>query len=81
MQAGVVARCLILALTAYIALGALVWATMDPAAVNTPVGRIPFRLLTLAILALLALRTVMHAVREHQLARDRDKAEDKEHVE
>jgi hypothetical protein len=41
---------------------------MDPGAVSTPAGRIPFRLLTLAILALLALRTVMHAIREHQMA-------------
>jgi len=67
-QAGVITRRLILALAAYIGLAALVWTTMDPGTVSTPVGRIPFRLLTLAALALLALRTVMHAIREHQMA-------------
>jgi len=41
---------------------------MDAGAVSTRLGRIPFRLLTLAALALLALRTVMHAIREHQMA-------------
>jgi len=41
---------------------------MDSGAVSTPVGRIPFRTLTLAILGLLALRTVMHAIREHQMS-------------
>ena len=50
----------------------LVWTTMDPGAVSTPVGRIPFRLLTLAVLALLALRTLMHALREHQMTGDKD---------
>jgi hypothetical protein len=67
-QAGVITRRLILAIAAYIALAALVWTTMDAGAVSTRLGRIPFRLLTLAALALLALRTVMHAIREHQMA-------------
>ena len=61
-----------MALAAYIALAALVWTTMDPGAVMTPAGKIPFRLLTLAVLALLALRTVMHAIREHQMAGNKD---------
>jgi len=67
-QAGVITRRLILAFVAYIALAALIWTTMDAGAVSTPVGRIPFRTLTLAILGLLALRTVMHAIREHQMS-------------
>ena len=45
---------------------------MDAGAVNTPVGRIPFRTLTLAILGLLALRTVMHAIREHQTSAEKE---------
>jgi hypothetical protein len=71
----VITRRLILAIAAYVALGALVWTTMDPGAVSTPVGRIPFRLLTLAVLALLALRTVMHAIREHQMLGGKDEVE------
>ena len=65
-------RRLILALAAYIALAVLVWTTMDAGAVSTPVGRIPFRMLTLAVLGLLALRTVMHAIREHQMSADKE---------
>ena len=61
---------MLVALVAYVALAALVWTTMDAGAVSTPVGRIPFRTLTLAILGLLALRTVMHAIREHQMSGD-----------
>jgi len=74
-QPGVITRRLILALAAYIALAALVWTTMDPGVVSTPVGKIPFRLLTLAVLALLALRTVMHAIREHQMSGSKEEAE------
>ena len=48
---------------------------MDAGAVSTPVGRIPFRLLTLAVLALLALRTLMHAIREHQMSGDKREVE------
>jgi len=48
---------------------------MDPGVVSTPVGKIPFRLLTLAVLALLALRTVMHAIREHQMSGRKEEAE------
>jgi len=48
---------------------------MDAGAVSTPVGRIPFRTLTLVILSLLAFRTVMHAIREHQMAGEKEEVE------
>jgi len=71
-HAGVISRRLILALVAYIALAVLIWTTMDAGAVSTPVGKIPFRTLTLAIVGLFAVRTIMHAIREHQMAGDRE---------
>jgi len=45
---------------------------MDAGAVSTPVGRIPFRTLTLAILGLLAFRTIMHAIRDHQMSGEKE---------
>ena len=52
---------LVLAMLAYVALGFMAWRTMED-------DRI--RLVTFAILALFAFKTVLHAVREQQAKQD-----------
>ena len=56
------------ALAAYAALAALAWSTMDSTWFETRFGKIQPRLLTLVILALLAFRTVLHAIRMNREA-------------
>jgi hypothetical protein len=57
---------LVFALTAYAALAALVWRTMQPDKI---------RLVTFAILGLLALRTITHAARLKREAREEERDE------
>jgi len=56
-RSGIITPRLLLTLGAYVAIALMVWRTMDDDKI---------RLVTFAILALFAFRTVMHAVREHQ---------------
>jgi hypothetical protein len=48
------------ALALYTALGVLIWTTMSDTPVRIPGGSISLRALPLAVLAILALRTVLH---------------------
>jgi hypothetical protein len=58
---GIITPRLVLALLAYVALAFMAWRTMED-------DRI--RLVTFAILALFAFRTIVHAVREQQMKPD-----------
>src|SRR5438309_8479590 len=62
-QSRIISPRLVLALAAYAVLAAFAWSTMDPTWFESRFGEIQPRLFTVVILALLAFRTVLHAIR------------------